>query len=439
MKRILPILLMLLLLTAVPSAFASGESHTVTAVYQMDGYPDGTFTVADGSKLSSELNSNTFKSVSKYVYGTDFIGWFLDADCTEAVPKDLKATQDLTVYGGWQSWDEERTELMDAWIAEMDSAKTLLNYMPMYTEESFLPYQTALFQKWNSVNRVSWEEIQRLQELQASLVPVHDREEVIWDIWGDQIPQENTDGYAFYLLQDAEQFKPCLTAFLLEDQSQVKGNIVICSGGGFNYRGNNGEGYPTAQHMNALGYNCYVLQYRLRPYAQIDAGLDLQRAIRYIRYHAEDKGIAMTDKIATIGYSAGGFVVCMQATECYGAILPTAFYPDYVCDDVDRVNSDVLVAAPIYGLNADGFQKTENTSLPALFLAVGTRDGMMESYTQGFLSVQKLTPAELHVYDGVPHGFGMADRFAGADQMDTQFDAFLQVYFGLSERNISNQ
>ena len=53
--------------------------------------------------------------------------------------------------------------------------------------------------------------------------------------------------------------------------------------------------------------------------------------------------------------------------------------------------------------------------------------------------MQKLTPAELHVYDGVPHGFGMADRFAGADQMDTQFDAFLQVYFGLSERNISNQ
>ena len=189
--------------------------------------------------------------------------------------------------------------------------------------------------------------------------------------------------------------------------------------------------------MNALGYNCFVLQYRLQPYVQMDAFLDLQRAIRYVRYNAKEKGIAYPDRIATIGYSAGSFVVLGQIAYCYGDVQPNAFYPDYVPDEVDALNSDVLAAGPIYGPHTERLQAvldTKNSAIPPMFIAVGTKDSMCDGVVQGFLTLKDITECELHVYNGAPHAFGMADKYTGADQIDEEFDAFLEVYFGLKPR-----
>lgn len=428
---------LLLILASYCQVIAEEVSCTITLHYGLEGYADETISVQLGTKMNKALTNKDFQQVSRTPYGYDFDTWYYDAELTRVYNKQDIVESDLDLYAGWTPWDSDRKEMLDAWVREMDLCKELLNYMPMYTPESFWPYHQALFMGWNGIRKASWERIEELQALRASLVQVHEKEEVIWEIWGDQIPQEDASGYSFWLLQDSAEFRPVLAAFLLDDQTQVKGNIIICPGGGFEHRSNDAEGYPTAEHMNALGYNCFVLQYRLQPYVQMDAFLDLQRAIRYVRYNAKEKGIAYPDRIATIGYSAGSFVVLGQIAYCYGDVQPNAFYPDYVPDEVDALNSDVLAAGPIYGPHTERLQAvldTKNSAIPPMFIAVGTKDSMCDGVVQGFLTLKDITECELHVYNGAPHAFGMADKYTGADQIDEEFDAFLEVYFGLKPR-----
>lgn len=438
MKKYLSILFVLLMVCQLSAVAFAEQSCTITLNYTLEGYPVETVSCEAGSKLGKALANQDFQNVSRNPYGLDFDGWFYDEACTQAYSRQDKVSEDMTLYAKWTAWDADRAAMMEAWLAEWDICKELFNNKPMYTPESYAPFEAGLFKGWGAVGKASWEDITRMQALRNALVPVCEKEDVVWDIWGEQVPSEDTSGYDFYLRQDRADFRPLLTVFLLDDQTQAKGNIIICSGGARETRGNAGEGYTTAAHMNALGYNCYVLQYRLLPYEAIDSYLDLQRAIRYIRYHAEEKGIGAIENIATIGFSAGSGVVLGQVAQCYGDILPSKFYPDYVPDEIDMLNSDVTVAGPIYGPwveRAQAVVESGNPNIPAMFAAVGTRDSLVSTVCEGFLMLNAVTPSELHVYEGVTHGFGMGDNFAGADQIDQQFDAFLMVHFGLRDRH----
>jgi acetyl esterase/lipase len=66
-----------------------------------------------------------------------------------------------------------------------------------------------------------------------------------------------------------------------------------------------GEGEPVALEMNRLGFSAFVLDYRVAPYRYPLPWMDAARAIRFVRYHAEDFGIR-PDRIAVLGFSAGG-------------------------------------------------------------------------------------------------------------------------------------
>jgi acetyl esterase/lipase len=50
-----------------------------------------------------------------------------------------------------------------------------------------------------------------------------------------------------------------------------------------------------------------VVNYRLRPYSMQEGAVDLGRAVRYVRNHAQEYGIEEKD-IAVIGFSAGGIL-----------------------------------------------------------------------------------------------------------------------------------
>ena len=439
MKKMLLFLLVFLILAGTVHGFAEEAAFTVTLHYQLEGYADETISVQSGTKMNKALQNNVFQHVSRYPYGLDFDAWYLDPACTRPMNKQDKISADIELYAGWTPWSGERKSLIDAWLEEMTLCKPLFNAMPAFTEESFAPFMAKLFKSWGAVNSVTAEGVAEMRTLREGLVPVCSVEDVVWEIWGEQIPGEDGSGYSFYLHQDNPDFRPVLTVFMLEDQAQVKGNIIIASGGARTYRGNDGEGYATAVHMNALGYNCFVLQYRLLPWGAVDSYLDMQRAIRYIRFHAEDKGIGAIDNIATIGYSAGSGIVLGQVAQCYGDITPDRFFPDYIPDEVDRMNSDVKVMAPIYGPweeRAQAVLDSGNPCIPAMFAAVGSRDSLCEGVTKGFLMLSAVTPSEYHVYEGVGHGFGMSDHYVGADQMPQQFDAFLMVHFGLAERSV---
>lgn len=72
--------------------------------------------------------------------------------------------------------------------------------------------------------------------------------------------------------------------------------------------------------------------------------MDLQRAIRYVKYHGEAWGLGGLDVVGAAGFSGGGGNVCTVIEKYYGDITPDQFDPDYVCDEIDAVNSDMQIA-----------------------------------------------------------------------------------------------
>ena len=55
----------------------------------------------------------------------------------------------------------------------------------------------------------------------------------VWEIWGEMMASEpEAKEYTFEKAFDPSDFRPTLTAFLLGDQTDAKGNMIVCSGGG---------------------------------------------------------------------------------------------------------------------------------------------------------------------------------------------------------------
>jgi pectinesterase len=81
--------------------------------------------------------------------------------------------------------------------------------------------------------------------------------------------------------------------------------ILIIHGGGWR-TGNRAQHIPLAQHLATLGYVCFTPEYRLSTEALFPAAVhDLKAAIRWMRANAKTYNID-TNRIATLGFSAGG-------------------------------------------------------------------------------------------------------------------------------------
>ena len=302
----------------------------------------------------------------------------------------------------------------------------------------------GIFDKYgNQVAAGGQEVIDTLRTLREALVQkVDDPESVCWYIWRDSTPEgmaqeEGVDQLNFEHTYDEAGFVPFLMPYMLEDQSKVKGNVIMVAGGGYSQRCHDYEGDASAILLNSLGYNAFILQRRVQPYANIDCALDLQRSVRYLRYYAEEKGIGAIDNIAAVGFSGGGSTICQQLSVCYGDITPDAVYPAYVCDEIDAINSDYKVAGLFYGAEK-GFT-SENPNMPALFLAFGTEDGMAGPNTLDAYAVarEKGWKTSLYVAAEAPHGFALTGVRAFSDEGTTTaayavkvFDNFMDVYFG---------
>ena len=277
-----------------------------------------------------------------------------------------------------------------------------------------------------------------------------------WNIWGKNIATEDSADYDFTGAFDDENFSPNIEAFLAEDQNAVKGNVFVCSGGGDKARENDYEGIPACEFYNSIGYNAYLVNYRVAPYETIDATLDLQRAIRYVKHHGEEYGIGALDKIATMGFSAGAMHCYAQALSFAGNITPDKIYSDYICDEVDSENADITAAIAVY---AAGMTHDENgnavdvkepvlkpeslsgdSNIPAFFFAGASGHFASGFCVEAYQVLNDFTTCELHMYGGIARPFGMGDEFVGSDQMASQIEAFLDVRFGyLSQEKEKNK
>jgi acetyl esterase/lipase len=136
---------------------------------------------------------------------------------------------------------------------------------------------------------------------------------------------------------------------------------------------------------------------------------DAQRAVSLVRSKAGEWGID-PKRIGIVGFSAGGHLAFATAT----SFEKRTYEP---IDDVDKVSCRPDFAVPIYSGYLKSPVKDElaaGLSVPAgtppVFLAHGGADPVSppEHSVIAYLALRRAgIPAELHVYAGALHGFGV--------------------------------
>jgi pectinesterase len=108
--------------------------------------------------------------------------------------------------------------------------------------------------------------------------------------------------------------------------AQKRPAIVIIHGGGWR-SGNPAQHHPLAQHLAAQGYVCFTPNYTLSTYRQYpEAIYDLKKALRWIVQHADQYHVD-TNKIAVLGFSAGGELAAFLGTTIGDPKFEGPIYP----------------------------------------------------------------------------------------------------------------
>ena len=197
--------------------------------------------------------------------------------------------------------------------------------------------------------------------------------------------------------------------------------LIVVPGGGY-YWVSNREGDAVAAHFFAKGFQVFVLDYLCQPdgVSYPEQLFELSCAIDLVKKSADNFGIN-PDEIFTIGFSAGGHLVCDQSDE-YGSVgerlgVKIDCKPKAVALGYSFINDhDGCFKNLLYGydepektrlkerLRLDGLV-TKDT--PPTFIWTTAEDGVVDpansvSYA---LALSKVgVPFELHVYPRGEHG-----------------------------------
>lgn len=127
---------------------------------------------------------------------------------------------------------------------------------------------------------------------------------------------------------------------------------------------------------------------------------DTLRAIRLTRSHAADWGIN-PERVGVMGFSAGGELAALAATRYDSGDSAAS-------DPIDRFSSRPSFQALLYPAIPKNMKFSKDT--PPAFLACGENDrpDISQGLPELYLAMKRAGAiAELHVYTGVGHGFGV--------------------------------
>lgn len=228
--------------------------------------------------------------------------------------------------------------------------------------------------------------------------------------------------------------KPDLAVFLPSGKNATGEAVVICPGGGYSILAYDSEGSDIARWLNSKGIAAFVLKYRL-PGARSNIVpyksplMDAQRAMRLVRYHAEEWNLNPR-KVGIMGFSAGGHLASTLSTH-FDLGDPSSSDP--VEKESCRPNFSVLVYPVItfqdefthqgsrralLGENPDAAlvdyfsnekQVTEKTP-PAILIHSDDDTGVPVENSLLYYEALRAhgVPSELHIYPYGGHGYSLA-------------------------------
>ncbi len=223
--------------------------------------------------------------------------------------------------------------------------------------------------------------------------------------------------------------KPSLTVFLPTKNQAAGTGVIVCPGGSYGALASNHEGRQVANWLNSLGVAAFLLKYRLGPryHHPIEIG-DAQRAIRMVRAHATEYGVAL-DRVGVMGFSAGGHLASTTGTHFDKGIPGDS-------DPIQRMSSrpDFLVLGyPVISFTtpythpgslrnllgehpdpklveslSNELQVTGDTPPTFLFHTNEDKTVPAENSVLFYLALRKAgVPAEMHIIEHGPHGVGL--------------------------------
>ena len=204
--------------------------------------------------------------------------------------------------------------------------------------------------------------------------------------------------------------QPSITPYLVRVSGSRTGEpvaaVIIAPGGGHALLSIDHEGYDVAKWLSGHGVAAFVLKYRLAKEkgstytVEGDALPDMQRALRMVRSRAAEWGID-PDRIGVMGFSAGGELAALASTRFDSGNASAS-------DPIDREPDKPAFEALMYpGLPA---ALKISKDIPPTFLLCGAedRENIAQGVPQFYLDLKRAgVSAELHVYAGVGHGFGL--------------------------------
>jgi acetyl esterase/lipase len=237
------------------------------------------------------------------------------------------------------------------------------------------------------------------------------------------VPEDNGDTIVHFISQ------PTLTIFL-PSQNANGTAVVICPGGGYWNASIVKEGYAVARKFNEWGVAAFVLKYRIpNDSAMKDRKIaplqDAQRAIQLVRMHAKEWNVD-ANKVGIIGFSAGGHLASTAATHFDQSYIDNKnqinLRPDFAIliypvisfqDSIAHTGSrDQLIGKKPGKKILDSFSnelQVTAKSPPTFLVHASDDDGVsvMNSVTFYEALLRYKIPAEMHLYKGGGHGFGL--------------------------------
>ncbi|HEX5272825.1 MAG TPA: prolyl oligopeptidase family serine peptidase [Gemmataceae bacterium] len=210
--------------------------------------------------------------------------------------------------------------------------------------------------------------------------------------------------------------KPTITVYRPAKEKDTGAAVIICPGGGYWNLYWELEGEEVAAWLTSHGVTGIILKYRVPRRPDEPKGeparrplQDAQRAVSLVRGRAKDWGID-PKRIGMIGFSAGGHLAVATATGFEKRTYEAA-------DDIDKVSCRPDFAIAAYSGYLKAKDKDELASglrvpakTPPIFLVHGDAD-LISDPNNSVVMYQALrragVPAELHVYAGAAHDFGV--------------------------------
>lgn len=208
-----------------------------------------------------------------------------------------------------------------------------------------------------------------------------------------------------------EERNVTLTSYIQDLSPELKAldkrpAVLVLPGGGY-FMCSDREAEPVALAYMAEGYNAFVLRYSILEHSIFPNPLDdACKAISFIRENA-DKFNIIPDKIAAIGFSAGGHLCAyLSNTEGY------------------RPNASILCYPSILNSMAEKLHNHENTNVnelvtkdtPPTFLFSTSDDNavpIMNSVKYIEALAENGVPFEVHIFEKGQHGLSLAKTATG--------------------------